>query len=133
MASDAVRIRALVETEAEVLVVYQLDLLAQLEHQLRAVNRTMRQIEKLRSAKDRVGDELSNGEKIDTLDRLTGEIEIIEQELATQHDSCQVMLETVEHMRQRLRQIRAGAGGAVSARQRDDPPPASTRQHRKRR
>lgn len=133
MASDATNVRAIVEQEAEALVVYQLDLLAQLEHQLRAVHLTMRQIEKLRSAKDRIGDELSNGQKIDTLDHLMGEIEIIEQELATQHDSCRVMLETVEHMRQRLRQIRVASSGPVITRQHDDPPPASTRQRRKRR
>jgi hypothetical protein len=49
--------------EAEVLVAYQLDLLARIEHQLRSVHKTMRQIEKLRSSQHRVGPELSNGQR----------------------------------------------------------------------
>jgi hypothetical protein len=92
MASDAANVRAVVERETEYLVAFQLDLLAQLEHQLRAVHHTMRQIEKLRSAKDRVGDELSNGHKIETLDHLAEELGLIDEELRTQHESCQLML-----------------------------------------
>ena len=79
-----------------------LDLLAQLECQLRAVHRTMRQIEKLRSAKSRrEGATPSNGEKLDALEHLTREVEAIDRELATQHESCGLMLETVETMRGR--------------------------------
>jgi vacuolar-type H+-ATPase subunit I/STV1 len=106
MTSDPLKLRHMVERAAELLAVNQLDLLAQLERQLRAVHRTMRQIEKLRSAKDRVGDELSNGQKIDALDHLTDELGVIDQELSTQHESCQIMLDTVETMRGRLREIR---------------------------
>jgi hypothetical protein len=127
MASDAVTARAVVEREAEYLVAYQLDLLAQLEQQLRAVHQTMRQIEKLRTAKDRVGDELSNGQTIDALDHLAQELGLIDDELKTQHESCQLMLETVEKMRGRLRDIRRGSIGVVTARQPEDPPPASSR------
>ena len=54
MASNASGARRVVEQEAGSLVVYQLDLLAQLEHQLRAVHQSMRRIETLR-AKDRPG------------------------------------------------------------------------------
>jgi hypothetical protein len=126
MASDAVTARAVVEREAEYLVAYQLDLLAQLEQQLRAVHQTMRQIEKLRTAKDRVGDSLSNGQKIDALDHLAQELGLIDDELKTQHESCQLMLETVEKMRGRLRDIRRGSIGVVTARQPEDPPPASS-------
>jgi hypothetical protein len=55
------------EGEAEVLVVYQLDLLAQLEAQLRAVQHTMRCIEKLRATNNRVGPELTNAGRGETL------------------------------------------------------------------
>ena len=130
MASDAANVRAIVEREAEYLVAWQLDLLAQLEHQLRAVHHTMRQIERLRTAKARVGDELSNGQKIDTLDHLTEELGAIDDELRTQHESCQLMLGTVEKMRGRLREIRSGAGGAATDRPAEGPTPAGARQHR---
>ena len=108
--------RVLVERQSEYLVVYQLDLLAQLERQLRAVHQTMRRIETLRSAKDCVGNELSNGQKIDTLDHLAEELTAIDQELQTQHESCQLMLGTVDQMRERLRQIRTPASATRSAR-----------------
>ena len=121
-----------VEQEAEYLVVYQLDLLAQLEHQLRAVHQTMRRIETLRSAKDRRSGELSNGQKIDTLDQLTEEFGAIDRDLQTQHESCQLMLATVEQMRERLRHIRRTARAAGTTRQPDDPPPSSARNRRRR-
>jgi hypothetical protein len=127
MPSDATTVRALVEREAEHLVAWQLDLLAQLEHQLRAVHHTMRQIEKLRTAKVRVGNELSNGQKIDTLDHLTDELGAIDHELQTQHESCQLMLGTVEKMRGRLRDIRSGAGGGVMERPTEGPTPDGAR------
>ena len=43
------------------LAIYQLDLLADVERQVRAVQHTMRHIEKLRGVRQRVGPELSNG------------------------------------------------------------------------
>ena len=94
------------EWEAEVLVAHQLDLVAQIERQLRAVHRTMRQIEQLRSAKRRVGHELSNGQKSHTLQHLTEELTAIDQELSTQHESCLEMQSTVEKMRAQLRAMR---------------------------
>jgi hypothetical protein len=134
MSSDAAGVRSVVEGEAEVLVAYQLDLLAQLECQLRAVHRTMRQIEKLRSAKDRrEGATPSNGEKLDALEHLTHEVEAIDRELATQHESCGLMLETVETMRGRLRQLRQSSGRTRTASDREtDAPPATTRNRRRR-
>jgi hypothetical protein len=48
------------EAEAELLAVHQLDLLSQLEAQLRAVHKTMRIIEKLRSEKHWIGPRLGN-------------------------------------------------------------------------
>jgi hypothetical protein len=130
MASDAT-VRTAVEKEAEYLVVHQLDLLAQLERQLRAVHLTMRQIEKLRSPEYRVGNELSNGQKLDTLDYLTKELAAIDQELETQHESCQSMLATVEKMRQRLRQIRTPSTTTPTTRESVAPPPGSARARRR--
>lgn len=66
----------------------------------------MRQIEKLRGSEKPAVRSLSNGEKIDALDHLTDELGVIDEELNTQHESCQIMLTTVEQMRDRLRQIR---------------------------
>jgi len=94
------------ERDAEALVAHQLDLIAQLERQLRAVHRTMRQIERLRKANVRVGPELSNGQKFDTLNDLTDELAAIAQELNTQHESCVEMQATIDHMRARLRVVR---------------------------
>lgn len=137
MASDAASIRTIVEQEAEHLVVFQLDLLAQLEHQLRAVHLTMRQIEKLRGDKDRAGGALSNGQKIEALDDLRQELDVIDKELNTQHQSCQLMLATVEQMRDQLRRLRNVSSATTGARQAiarqgiDQPPPASSR-HRRR-
>ena len=131
--ADAAGVRIIVEREAEFLVAYQLDLLAQLERQLRAVHLTMRQIEKLRSAKDRrEGVALSNGEKMDVLDSLTDELVSIDGELKTQHDSCREMLETVETMRGRLRQLRQSSNRSVGRRKIDEPSPATTRNRRRR-
>jgi chaperonin cofactor prefoldin len=90
------------EGEAELLVAHQLDLIAQLERQLRAIHRTMRQIEKLRSATHRVGPALTNGEKHETLRRLSDELGLIDRELATQHESCVDMQTTIDEMRARL-------------------------------
>jgi hypothetical protein len=134
MASDAAGVRSLVEREAEALVAYQLDLLAQLECQLRAVHRTMRQIEKLRSAEGRrEGVRVSNGEKLDALEHLTHEVEAIDEELATQHESCGLMLETVETMRGRLRELRKSSTRmrTTTGRKTDAPTPATTRNRRK--
>jgi hypothetical protein len=134
MGSDATGVRGLVEREAEALVAFQLDLLAQLECQLRAVHRTMRQIEKLRSAEARrEGVAVSNGEKLDALDHLTHEVEAIDGELATQHESCGMMLETVETMRGRLRQLRQSSSRprTASGQQSDAPTPATRRNRRR--
>jgi hypothetical protein len=57
----------LFERDADMLAVYQVDLLAQVERQVRAVHHTMRHIEKLRSARTRVGPELSNGQRDEVL------------------------------------------------------------------
>jgi chaperonin cofactor prefoldin len=114
------------EFDAELLVALQLDLVAQLEYQLRAVHRTMRQIEQLRSAKRRVGPELSNGEKATTLNHLTNELTAIDQELNRQHESCREMQSTVDKMRARLRAMRRATAADSSSREPESPtqPPA---------
>lgn len=109
MSSDRAFHLESLEFDAEVLVAHQLDLVAQLERQLRSVHRTMRQIERLRSAKRRAGPELSNGEKANTLERLSDELGAVDEELSTQHESCLEMQSTVEKMRARLRAMRRTA------------------------
>ena len=126
----------MVEQEAEQLVVYQLDLLAQFEHQLRAVHLTLRHIEKLRRDKDRAGSALSKGQKIETLDFLIHQLNLIDQELNTQHESCQLMLATMHKMREELRRLRdvssatTGARRAIARPGVEQPPPASSRHRR---
>ena len=73
------------EENAEVLVTYQLDLLAHLEGQLRAAHQLMRNIEKLRNAsKRRAGPELSYGERGDALSHLDAELDDIDAQKRTQ-------------------------------------------------
>lgn len=96
------------ELEAEILVAHQLDLVAQVERQLRAVHLTMRRIEQLRSASHRRSgsDAPSNGARDRTLSHLADELTSIDSELDTQHDLCLEMQGTVEKMRLRLRAMR---------------------------
>ncbi len=98
------------EVEAEKIVVHQLDLVAQLEAQLRAVHHTMRAIEKLRSARYRIGRDLSNGERGDTLTTLSDELEAIDAELQVQHQSCLDMQRSIRHMQAVLTALREAAG-----------------------
>jgi chaperonin cofactor prefoldin len=104
------------ETQAEKLMVHQLDLVAQLEAQLRAVHHTMRAIEKMRAARYRVGRELSNGERGTTLEKLADEIQAIDAELQVQHQSCLDMQHSIREMQARLAALRAQAAPAQSER-----------------
>jgi hypothetical protein len=109
------------EQEAEMLAVYQLDLLAQLERQLRAVHQTMRQIEKLRNPRHRrhpVRD-ISNGDRFSSLTTLSDELTSIDRELHTQHQSCQDMQHTIDHMLAMLARWRA-AGQRLNRAERND-------------
>jgi hypothetical protein len=95
------------EENAEVLVTYQLDLLAQLERQLRAAHHLMRNIEKLRNVKKRrAGPELSNGERGDTLSHLNAELDDIDAQVRTQRQLCSDMHRTVDEMQSKLKQFR---------------------------
>lgn len=97
------------EDQAEELVVYQLDLLAHLEQQLRAAHHLMRDIEKLRNVKKRrVGPELSNGERGDTLSHLDAELDALDTQVRTQRQLCSDMHQTINQMQRKLEQFRQG-------------------------
>src|SRR5207244_4087630 len=81
---------------------YQLDLLAQLERQLRAVHHTMRHIEKLRSVKHRIGPELSDSQRGDELVSLSREIAELEIHFEGEHQCCTEMQVTIANMQNRL-------------------------------
>ena len=111
--TDRVNTRRSLEDDAELLVAYQLDLLAQIEAQLRSVHHTMRGIEKLRGPKSRVGPELSNGQSHETMTALSKEFAVLDAHLQGQHESCRAMQEIVEKMQERLAALRALAGQAL--------------------
>jgi hypothetical protein len=94
------------EGEAELLVALQLDLIAQLEFQLRAVHRTMRHVERLRNVRNRVGPELSNGERGDTLTHLAHDLMGIEEQAGAQRQSCRDMQDVVTRMQSRVIALR---------------------------
>ena len=99
--------RQTLETEAEVLAVCQLDLLAQIEAQLRAVHHLMRRIERLRSPKTGQPTEpMSNGQRSETLRELAGELEAIEQQADVQLECCEDMRATIGKMIQRLPELK---------------------------
>src|SRR4051812_18434440 len=102
--------RRSLEDDAELLVAYQLDLLAQIEAQLRSVHHTMRGIEKLRGPRSRVGPELSNGQSQDTMTALSKELAVLDAHLEGQHESCRSMQQIVEKMQERLAALRASTG-----------------------
>ena len=99
--TESMGLRAL-EAAAELLVLHQLDLLAQVEAQVRAVHHTMRRIETLRAAGFRVGPELSHSQREETMRRLAHELASLDAHVSIQHTSCVEMQATVERMRQRL-------------------------------
>jgi hypothetical protein len=90
------------ETDAEVLVVLQLDLLAIMEAQLRSVHHTMRSIERLRGGKLRVGPALTNVQRGSALSGLSKEVEAIVDQLAEEHEATREMQSCVEKMQQCL-------------------------------
>jgi prefoldin subunit 5 len=97
---------AVFEREAEVIAAQQLDLLAQMEAQLRAVHRMMRGIEKLRAERLRIGPELTNGQRGTTLASLATDITAIDQELQVQHQTCFEMQQSIREMQRRLATLR---------------------------
>jgi len=93
------------EFDAEWLALEQLDLIAQIEAQLRLVRETMHEIERLRQAKSRVGPEPTNGERGTALSVLTKEITGLNEQIGVQGATCRDMLATVERMHRRLTAI----------------------------
>lgn len=91
---------------AEFLTLYQLDLLAQVEQQVRAVHSTMRRIERL---KQRGRGELSNDQRAETLDELAGELSSLDVHLLMQHDVARDMQDTINQMKRRVNMLRQHA------------------------
>jgi hypothetical protein len=90
------------EADAELLFVQHLDLLAQLEAQLRAVHHTMRRIERLRGGSRRVGPELANGERETILSGLAKEVDELDHHIAVEHTCCLDLHTTIVDMQQRV-------------------------------
>ena len=109
------------EDDAEVLFVQHLDLLAQLEEQLRAVHHTMRRIERLRGGSRRVGPELTNGERESILRGLAKEIDELDRHVAIEHDCCRAMHMTIGEMQQRVTTLKRLAGRLHETRERSAP------------
>jgi hypothetical protein len=112
------------EREAEVLVVHHLDLLAQMEAQLRAVHHTMRRIHGMRAREFREGPELTNGQRASTLTDLSSEMAAIDRNLQEEHECCGEMQQTIKQMQahvSRLKQLAQHANlekaGSTSPRQ----------------
>jgi hypothetical protein len=91
-----------VEAAAELLAIHQIDLIAQLEAQLRAVRHTMRSIERLRDAKHRIGAEPSNGQRDQILAVLASEVAAIDDALHTQHLTCADQQCVIREMQARM-------------------------------
>jgi hypothetical protein len=109
------------ETEAEVLVVYQLDLLAQVEAQVRAVHHLMRRLNQLRARTPRQpGVALSNGDRSDTMAGLAAEVEAIGKQLSVQQECCGDMQTTIARMQERLPVLKKVAAQLLDP---GDPPP----------
>lgn len=66
----------------------------------------MRHIERLRSAKNRVGPELSNGRRESELIELDAEVGALDAELAAEHGCCMDMYDTIAKMQARVADLR---------------------------
>jgi DNA-directed RNA polymerase subunit N (RpoN/RPB10) len=94
------------EDDAEVLFLQQLDLLSQLEAQLRAVHHTMRSIERLRGGSRRVGPELVNGERETILTGLASEVDALDSHLGVERHCCHEMQTTIAEMQTRVKALK---------------------------
>lgn len=94
------------EDLADWLAVEQLDLLAQVEAQLRAVHHTLRSIEKLRGGKHHVGPQLSNGERSSVLGGLATEVAELDEQITAQAGCCHAMLATVQKMQKQMDEMK---------------------------
>jgi hypothetical protein len=103
---DREAIVLLLEQDAEMLVVYQLDLLAVLERQLRAVHHAMRPIETLRRVNNSDRRELCDGQRQITLADLAKEVAELDTHVGVEHACCQDMQNTIEMMQTRVATLR---------------------------
>jgi hypothetical protein len=103
---DREAIVLLLEQDAEILAAYQLDLLADLERQLRAVHLAMRHIETLRLVKNSGRGELSDGQRQITLADLAKEVAELDTHVGVEHACCQDMQNTIEMMQGRVAALR---------------------------
>ena len=108
MVDEETRIK--LETEAEILAVCQLDLLAQVEAQVRAVHHLMRRLGQLRARRPGQGHAaMTNGERSEVMVGLSDELTAIEVQMSVQQECCDDMQETIARMRERLPVIKAVA------------------------
>ena len=90
------------EEDAETLVVYQTDIIAQIESQLRAARQAIRLVQKLRGVPYRVGPEPTDTQRHETLDSLSKDWEELDAQLTTQHECCLEIQKTITQMGARL-------------------------------
>ena len=112
----------LFEADAEMLVVLQLDLLAQVEAQLRAIHQTMRRIERLRGPEFRVGPQLTDSQRGVTLSGLSDEVEAIDAQLTEEHECCSQMQVSLGKMHACLASLKRVAVALAPAKDAEDDP-----------
>jgi hypothetical protein len=97
--------------DAEMLAVSHLDLLGQLERQLRAVHQTMRHIDKLRNLKRRVEPAAppSPDQSQTAPTSLDEDIEALDSHLHVEHSCCSHMRDTIIKMQSRVADLRRRA------------------------
>jgi hypothetical protein len=110
------------EGEAERLVVYHLDLLAQIEAQLRAAHYAMQRIESLRRANHRVGPELSNVQRQTALIGLSEEVAQLDEQLSDEHVCCGVIQDAIKRMQSGLAALKQVAARLRNESESDEHP-----------
>lgn len=100
---------AAIEKAAELLSVHQMDLLSQLESQLRAARHTIIAINRLRDKTHREGPEPTNGERSQILIDLSDEISDIDRNLLVQHQTCLDQQRLIREMQARLNALKVRA------------------------
>jgi hypothetical protein len=97
------------ERDTEMLAACQLDLLSQLERQLRAVHHTMRHIDKLRNFAHHIGPSLAAFETQPVMMRVDEAIEAVDSQLQVEHSCCSHMRDTIIKMQARIADLRRRA------------------------
>jgi chromosome condensin MukBEF ATPase and DNA-binding subunit MukB len=97
------------ERDTEMLAACQLDLLAQLERQLRAVHHAMQHIDKLRNFAHRAEPALTVEARHSMLTRVDEAIEALDSQLQVEHSCCSHMRDTIIKMQARVADLRRRA------------------------